>query len=119
MKIALVGYGKMGKLIEQLAPEYDCEVSLKLDEFNNVDGMGMTPKNFQGIEAAIEFSTPGAAVANIESLAALRVNTVVGTTGWFDDMERARKAVRTQDTALVWSANFSIGVNVFQRVVAE
>jgi 4-hydroxy-tetrahydrodipicolinate reductase len=119
MKIALVGYGKMGKLIEQLAPEYSCEVALKLDEFNNVDGAGMTPRNFADVDAAIEFSTPEAAVGNIESLAALRVNTVVGTTGWFGDMERARKAVKTQDTALVWSANFSIGVNVFQRAVAE
>lgn len=119
LKIALVGYGKMGKLIEQHAPQYECEVALKLDEFSNAEGAGMTPRNFQGIEAAIEFSTPDAVMANVESLAALGVNTVVGTTGWFDDMARARKAVSTQNTGLVWSANFSIGVNVFQRAVAE
>jgi len=119
MKIALVGYGKMGKLIEQLAPQYNCEVALKLDEFNNIEGAGMTPRNFAGIDAAIEFSTPDAVMANIEALAALGVNTVVGTTGWFDDMARAQKAVSTQRTGLVWSANFSIGVNVFQRAVAE
>jgi 4-hydroxy-tetrahydrodipicolinate reductase len=98
MKIALVGYGKMGRLIEQLAPEYGCEVALKLDEFNNVDGAGMTPRNFAGMDAAIEFSTPEAVMGNIESLAALGVHTVVGTTGWFDDMARARKAVATQNT---------------------
>ena len=119
MKIALVGYGKMGKLIEQLAPEYGCEVALKLDEFNNVDGAGMTPRNFEGIDAAIEFTTPHAAIANIESLAALGVNSVIGSTGWFDEMPRVQKAVSMQGTGLVWSANFSIGVNVFQRAVTE
>jgi 4-hydroxy-tetrahydrodipicolinate reductase len=119
MKIALVGYGKMGKLIEQLAPEYGCEVALKLDEHNNAEGAGMTPRNFEGIAAAIEFTTPHTAIGNIESLAALGVNTVVGSTGWFDQMAQARKAVQMQGTGLVWSANFSIGVNVFQRAVAE
>ena len=119
MKLALVGYGKMGRLIEQLAPEYGCDVGLKLDEFNNVDGAGMTPLNFAGIEVAIEFTTPHAAMGNIESLAALGVNTVVGSTGWFDDMPQARKAVFMHGTGLVWSANYSIGVNVFQRAVAE
>jgi 4-hydroxy-tetrahydrodipicolinate reductase len=119
MKIALVGYGKMGKLIAQLAPQFDCEVALTLDELNNANGAGMTPRNFQGIDVAIEFSTPDAALENIECLAALGVNTVVGSTGWFGEMDRARKAVKMHGTGLVWSANFSIGVNVFQRAVAE
>jgi Dihydrodipicolinate reductase len=66
MKIAIVGYGKMGRLIEQLAPEYGCEVGLKLDEFNNAGYAGITRENFQGIDVAIEFSTPEAAVENIE-----------------------------------------------------
>ena len=69
--------------------------------------------------AAIEFTTPEAAIGNIESLAALRVNTVVGSTGWFDHMAQAKKAVAMHGTGLVWSANFSIGVNVFTRLVSE
>jgi 4-hydroxy-tetrahydrodipicolinate reductase len=119
MRLAIVGYGKMGRLIEQLAPEHDCEVVLKLDEFNNVNGVGITADHFRGVDAAIEFSVPEAAVDNIERLAALGVNAVVGTTGWFGEVERARAAVAKHGTGLVWSANFSIGVNVFQRVVAE
>ena len=62
MKLAIVGYGKMGKLIEQLAPEYGFEVVLRLDEFNNANGAGMTRENFAGVDVAIEFSTPEAAV---------------------------------------------------------
>ncbi len=53
-KLAIVGYGKMGKLIEQFAPEYGFEVALKLDEFNNSNGEGLTAANFKGIDAAID-----------------------------------------------------------------
>ena len=119
MKIALVGYGKMGKLIEQLAPEYGGEVALKLDEFNNAGFAGITAGNFRGIDAAIEFSTPHTAVENITRLAAIGVNTVVGTTGWNAHIDEVKAAVDKAGTALVWSPNYSIGVNVFFRLVAQ
>ena len=119
MRLAIVGYGKMGHSIERLAPEYGCEVALRLDVDNNAKFGGMTAENFRGIDAAVEFSTPGTAVAHIEKLAALGVNAVVGTTGWLKDVERARAAVAKAGTALVWGANFSVGVNVFAQIVAE
>jgi 4-hydroxy-tetrahydrodipicolinate reductase len=119
MKIAIVGYGKMGRSIERLAPEYGCEVVLRLDVNNNAGFEGMTAENFRGIEAAVEFSTPATAIENIERLAKLGVNTVVGTTGWLRDMDRARAAVEKAGTALVWGANFSVGVNLFSEIVAE
>lgn len=118
-KLALVGYGKMGRLLDQLAPEYGFETALRLDEFNNAAGAGMTPANFHGIDVAIEFSTPHTAVANIEALAALGVNTVVGTTGWLDQMEHVKAVIARAGTGLVWSANYSIGVNVFFRLARE
>ena len=119
MNLAIVGYGKMGRLIEQLAPEFGFTVTLKLDEFNNVDGAGMTAQNFRGIDVAVEFSTPHTVVKNIEQLAALGVNTVVGTTGWTQHLDRVKAAVEKADIGLVWSPNFSIGVNVFFRLVSE
>lgn len=119
MKLAIVGYGKMGHSIERLAPEYGCEVALRLDINNNENFEGITPENFRGIDAAVEFSTPGTAIENIERLAKLGVNTVVGTTGWLRDMGRARAAVEKAGTALVWGANFSVGVNLFSQIVAE
>jgi 4-hydroxy-tetrahydrodipicolinate reductase len=67
----------------------------------------------------MDFSTPAAAPENIERLAKLGVNAVVGTTGWFPQMERARAAVERAGTGLVWSANFSVGVNVFSQIVTE
>ncbi len=119
MKLAIVGYGKMGRLIEQLAPEYGFETALKLDEFNNADCAAMTEENFRGIGVAVEFSTPEAVVGNIERLAALGVNVVVGATGWTAQLERVKALVEEKGIGLVWSPNYSIGVNVFFRLVSE
>ncbi len=119
MNIALIGYGKMGKLVEQLAPAQGAHVRLKLDEFNNTRFEGITPDNFRSIDVAIDFSIPDAAVENIGRISALGVNIVVGTTGWFEQLDRVRCIVEKAGTGLVWSPNFSIGVNAFSRLVQE
>src|SRR5947208_14889395 len=119
MNIALIGYGKMGKLVEQLAPAQGAHVRLKLDEFNNTRFEGITLDNFRGIDVAIDFSIPDAAVENIERISALGVNLVVGTTGWFEHLDHVRSVVEKNNTGLVWSPNFSIGVNAFFRLVSQ
>ena len=119
MKLALVGYGKMGQLLERLAPEYGFAVTLKLDVNNNANGEGFLAENFRDVNVAIEFTTPEAAVFNLEKLAVLRVPTVTGTTGWFAELEKVTAQFELNHTGLVYSPNFSIGVNIFQRVVAE
>jgi 4-hydroxy-tetrahydrodipicolinate reductase len=119
MNLAIVGYGKMGRMIEQLAPEYGFDVKLRLDIDNNAKFEGMTAENFRGIDAAVEFSTPAVAIANIERLAQLGVNSVIGTTGWFGEIGRAREAVARGGTGLVWSPNFSVGVGIFMQLVAD
>src|SRR5579871_5836409 len=111
--LAIVGYGKMGKLIEQLAQEYGFAVKLKLDEFNNAAYEGLTAGNFRGIDVAIDFSIPSAVVTNVEGISALGVNIVVGTTGWLEHLDQVRQAVEKNGTALVWSPNYSVGVNAF------
>jgi 4-hydroxy-tetrahydrodipicolinate reductase len=119
MNLAIVGYGKMGRLVEQLAPDYGFTVALKLDEFNNANFEGVTSENFRGIDVAIDFSIPSAAVENIERIAALGVNIVEGTTGWLDQLDRVKRAVEKGGIGLVWSPNYSVGVNVFFRLVSE
>lgn len=119
MKLAIVGYGKMGRLIEQLAPEYGFEVGPKLDEYNNAAFAGITAENFSGVDVAVEFTTPEAAVGNIERIAGLGVNLVVGTTGWYDKLDYVRGVVERAGIGLVWSPNFSVGMNMFSRLVAE
>lgn len=118
-ELAIVGYGKMGKLIEQFAPEYGFHVALKLDEFNNANFEGITADNFRGVDVAIDFSIPQAVVPNVQKIAALGVNIVIGTTGWQQHAAAVRQAVEANSIGLAWSPNFSIGVNAFFRLVSE
>jgi 4-hydroxy-tetrahydrodipicolinate reductase len=111
-KLAIIGYGKMGRLIEQLAPEYDFSIHARID----LDG---DFEQARGADAAVEFTMPGSVAGNVEKLAALGVPMVIGTTGWSKDMDRVRAAIEKHGGAMVWSPNFSIGVNVFSRLVRE
>src|SRR5215469_17986701 len=108
MKIAIVGYGKMGRMIERIAAEKGIEIGPKLDEFNNVDGSGITAENFRGVDVAIEFSTPSTVLFNIERIADLGVNLVIGTTGWHDKVDHVRSIVEKHNIGLVWSPNYSV-----------
>jgi 4-hydroxy-tetrahydrodipicolinate reductase len=118
-RLAIVGYGKMGRMIEQFAPEYGFSVALKLDEFNNASFEGVTGENFRGIDVAIDFSIPSAVLRNVESIASLGVNIVVGTTGWLEHVEAVKQAAEANRIGLVWSPNYSVGVNAFFRLVRE
>lgn len=119
MNLAIVGYGKMGRMIEEFAPDYGFEVKIRLRAANNDRFGGLTKENFAGIDAAIEFTKPSAAAENLTRLAGLGVNVVTGTTGWVEQMDRVRAAVETTGTGLIWSPNFSVGVNIFAQIVGE
>lgn len=110
MKIALLGYGKMGQFIEGLAMAAGDEVVLKVDEHNRDD---ITAKDLSSADVAIEFSRPESAVANIELALEAGVPIVVGTTGWLNELQSVGKKVVAADGALFWASNFSVGVNVF------
>src|SRR5215472_14069120 len=111
-KLAIIGYGKMGRLIEQLAPEFDFSVCARLDINDDV-------KQASEADVAVEFTVPHAVVSNVEAIAPLRVPLVIGTTGWGADLNGVRAAIEKSQSALVWSPNFSIGVNVFARLVHD
>jgi 4-hydroxy-tetrahydrodipicolinate reductase len=115
-RLALIGYGRMGKLVEQLAPEHGFEVALRLRGESNPEGTGITAESFRGIDAAIDFSTAAAVPANVERIAPLGVPLVVGTTGWGSEMARVREAVERHGAGLLHGANFSVGVQVFYRL---
>jgi 4-hydroxy-tetrahydrodipicolinate reductase len=119
LHLAIVGYGKMGKLVEQLAPEYGFAVALKLDEYSNANFEGLTADNFRGVDVAVDFSIPLAVRRNAEGIAALGVNLVIGTTGWLEHLDAVKQAAARHATGIVWSPNYSVGVNAFFRIVAE
>ncbi len=116
LKLALLGgRGKMGQTVALLAPQRGFEVRLILDIDENRSGGGITRQNFQGIDAAVDFTTPDAAVDNIRRVAALGCNLVVGTTGWHDRLDEVRKIIQSSGVGMVYAANFSIGVQLFYR----
>lgn len=111
MKIAIVGYGKMGRLIDELAPAAGVEVAARFD----VD----QPLVAGDYRVAVDFTMPGAVVDNVRHAAGLGIHYVVGTTGWNRDLETVREIVESSGVGLVYGANFSIGVNLFLGVVRE
>jgi 4-hydroxy-tetrahydrodipicolinate reductase len=114
--LAIVGYGKMGRLIAQLAPEYGFDVRAT---FTSATIHTLSAATLNGATVAVEFTVPAAAPENLCRLAALGVNAVCGTTGWFEHLPSVRESIQRADSALLYSTNFSIGVNLFLQIVAE
>jgi len=122
MNIALIGYGKMGKMIEQIACAQGHKISAVVDPFAADAQAGIkisksiAEAELASVDAAIEFTQPDTAVANILALAERKIPVVVGTTAWQARLDEVSKAVEKADTSLIWASNFSIGVNMFYRV---
>jgi 4-hydroxy-tetrahydrodipicolinate reductase len=113
MKIALLGYGKMGKEIEAIALKRNHTIVLKVDE-NNVNTL--TDSDFKKADVAIEFSTPHTVINNIKKCLSINLPVVVGTTGWYNDFEEITKLCVEKNGSLFHATNFSLGVNLFFKV---
>ena len=106
MKIALLGYGKMGQTIERIALERGHEIVLKKDEYNTYEG-------FSNADVAIDFSIPAVAVENISNCFYANVPVISGTTGWLDRYDEMAALCQEKKGAFISSSNFSLGVNLF------
>ena len=113
MKIALIGYGKMGKTIERIAKERGHEIVSIIDVDNTDD---FDSDAFKSAEVAIEFTAPQVALSNYRRAFASGVAVVSGTTGWTDELPTLKKEIQKGNKTLFWSSNFSLGVNVFMAV---
>lgn len=113
MKIALIGYGKMGHIIEEIALSRGHEVVAAIDVNNQED---FESEAFRSADVAIEFTTPKTALGNVDRCLAAGVPVVVGSTGWYDKLPDVKEAVAKANGSLFWASNFSIGVNVFVAV---
>lgn len=113
MRIALIGYGKMGHIIEEIALQHGHEVVLKISSSNAVE---LTAENIRKADVAIEFTRPEAAKQNVLLCLNAGVPVVCGTTGWGEGLEEAKAAALANNTAFLHATNFSIGVNIFFEV---
>ncbi|HXE58760.1 MAG TPA: dihydrodipicolinate reductase C-terminal domain-containing protein [Gemmatimonadales bacterium] len=119
MDILVIGRGKMGREVAELAAERGHRVRGLLGSADNPGGRGLTPDRLGGVDVAIEFTRPDAVVANLERLIAAGVPVVTGTTGWTDQLPAVRALVDRHRAALLHSANFSVGVQLFLRAARE
>lgn len=110
MRIALIGYGKMGKAIEAIALEKGHEIVLKIDVDNAAD---LNQENASKADVAIEFTGPHSAFENVMKCLALGIPVVCGSTGWLEHWEEAKKYCEQQNGTLIYASNYSIGVNLF------
>ncbi|WP_374951690.1 4-hydroxy-tetrahydrodipicolinate reductase [Mucilaginibacter sp.] len=113
MKIALLGYGKMGKIIEKIALDRKHEIVLTIDHDTLHE---LTTENLQKADVAIEFSTPSTVLGNIEACFAAGIPIVVGTTGWHHEMAQIKEQCSYTKSSLLYATNFSVGVNIFFHV---
>ena len=119
MRLALIGYGAMGKLVENLASAAGDEIGLKVDSSGASLDAAELAVSLRGHDVAIDFSVAPAVLRNIDACARAGVPLVEGTTGWQEKVADARRLVEDHKGALVYGANFSVGVNVFYRIVTQ
>src|ERR1019366_5350785 len=113
MKIALIGYGKMGHAIEQVAINRGHTIMLRITSANKYE---MDAAHLQQADVAIEFTRPESGKENVLQCLAAGINVVSGTTGWNEHLHEAQKAADKHNVAFLHAANFSIGVNIFFEV---
>ncbi|HWJ16118.1 MAG TPA: dihydrodipicolinate reductase C-terminal domain-containing protein [Gemmatimonadaceae bacterium] len=116
-RLAIVGMGKMGRAIADLAPSHGFEVAARLDHAEMQSGL--TKDMLGGADVAVEFTVPDAAPANVRALIAAGCPVVVGTTGWYADLDDVQRDVNRSNGALLAATNFSLGVNIFEQVLAR
>lgn len=113
MKIALIGYGKMGKAIEHIAVHRGHEVVLKIDEYNLED---FSKQNVSKAEVAIEFTGPHSAYGNVKKALEFDIPLVCGSTGWLENLDEAEKLCMRRKGSFIYSSNYSVGVNIFFEI---
>ena len=113
MNLALIGYGKMGKAIEEIAIQRGHNIVLKIDVDNIAD---FTKENLAKADAAIEFTGPHSAYENVKKLMQFGTATICGSTGWLDKLEEIKQMCKENHAAFLYTSNYSVGVNIFFEV---
>jgi 4-hydroxy-tetrahydrodipicolinate reductase len=117
MKIAIIGYGKMGRMIEEVALRHGLETAARFTKTQPLRADEETRKALHGVSVLLDFSVADAVLENIRTAGALSINLVVGTTGWHARLDEAKKVVEDGNIGLVYGSNFSLGVNLFYQIV--
>ena len=120
MKVSLIGYGKMGQLMETLLIEKGHEIVSKIDPNNpDADFKEITADAVEGADVCIDFTHPSCVLDNIKKVTALGKNMVVATTGWYNHVDDVKELVKQAGIGFIYASNFSLGVNIFYKMVED
>jgi len=117
LKVALLGYGKMGKIIEQIADRHQVVIAEKYEDVRPLQAGAEVKAALQDVPVLIDFSVPEAVSGNVQAAAALKKNMVIGTTGWHSRLEDIRRLARESGIGIVYGNNFSLGVHLYYKIV--
>lgn len=122
MKIAISGYGRMGHQIKDIALQQGISVNAIIDPYSSDSEIPsfktIEEADLSGVDVVIDFTIPDTVFKNVEALVEKKVNIVLGTTGWYDQMDKMKNIIGDK-VGLLWSGNFSVGVNIFYRIVRQ
>jgi 4-hydroxy-tetrahydrodipicolinate reductase len=116
-RIGLIGYGQMGKMVEKTARHLGIEVGARFDDVRPFEENETVRQALDSIQVMIDFSVPDIVMENIRLCTKWSMNMVIGTTGWHDNIDRAREAVEKSGIGVVYASNFSPGVNLFYKLI--
>lgn len=118
MNIAIIGYGKMGHEIERFARAKDITIRSIIDPTgNNANYKKINEESMADVDVCIDFTNPNAVTDNIRKISRFKKNMVVGTTGWYNNIDEAKNLVKENNIGFIYASNFSIGVNVFFKII--
>jgi len=119
MKIAIIGYGKMGHEIETIAKAKGIAVTTIDPSKDNADFKKINEESIKDVDVCVDFTHQDSVVSNIKKISEFKKNIVVGTTGWYDKIDEVKGIIENSNTALIWSGNFSVGVNIFFKIIED
>ncbi len=117
MNLAIIGYGKMGHEIEKVAKDKGMTVRTIDSSAEDVDYKEINEESLGGVDVCVDFTHPDSVIGNIEKISKFKKNIVVGTTGWYGNMDEVKKVIENAGIGLIWSGNFSVGVNVYFKII--
>jgi 4-hydroxy-tetrahydrodipicolinate reductase len=113
LKIAIFGYGQMGRILERIAPDHDCRVVKISDPNNEAYREPIDSESLKNVDICLDFSLPEAVITNVRKAGAAGKNIVIGTTGWYDDLPEVKKIAAEHGRGILYGGNFSFGMNLF------
>ena len=117
MNVGIIGYGRMGHEIEKVAKDKGITIRTIDPNDDNADFKEINEESMKDVDVCVDFTHPDSVISNIEKISKFKKNIVVGTTGWYDKIDEVRSIIENANTGLIWSGNFSVGVNIYFKII--